>query len=948
MAATVTNLTQANALGGNTFTLAAIAGAGGAINSGNNTSVNGIDNANSCQFLESNGGTTTANTHYSAYISIASAGSGYDISSASQALIVHFAQQNLSFNTYTSASDSLWLIACSGGNLTDYARWEMNIQDVIDGQFHKLPLTGTPDTTGGSWDDTDVTHFGIAAETNTTGTNFGMAFLVDQLIHVDGQAVYEDTGGAAQLAFEDYYDVLYPLSGTTYHSKLNAEIKPAWAFGHGVLVEADDFSDSSFTFIFLPNDATLGFVVSTTAYYSLGFVPDLATATLAFTDGVFAYASGSYALTVDGSTLTSGTMTFTRCSFLNTGAVAISGAQTTMASCTISSPASVDISDGDLDVQITNSTAAIQWTGDLVAGSTITTDSDIDITFAETDLSDINVVFTTVATVSVDPTTGSGTYNLSGVSSSNVVKLWNKDTANATTISIGSSISTQKVDLWFNYDNEASGPFTEGETLTFANGATATLITLVDNGATGTMYCTYIAGATPPDNNGITGGTSSATADVDEATGANKSTLTISAPADSYTLQLPNIINSSRFQVYNVTSATELTNSTTSGGTGIDQTYTEGTDYTAGDSGRYRITYQSTTTAKDAIEGTFTFPSTTATNSIPTTQINQATYNSHAVDGSAVTGISWDSGNLEFDFNEVDDVIDGQDIGAWYYYYITTATGIDEAFGAFNWPQVNKLENVTGNVGVEFDNVSADALKIINCWISRDDGATIIAATSNSIQIDPPAVFAIETGVSGLTPTESTQLGVIDTVSTNVSALNDITVDEIWDESIAGHTAIATMGWYNTVSGSILVDTTATGTPTSTQMQLTAGSSSDDFYNDQALYIAGGAGIGQVRPISSYEGATRTITIDEPFVITPGSGDRVLVQAIHVHPISQIQDGLATNADMTEIKQDLGLDASNPKTITEITEGESYDETVDTITKEVRKSGSTTTITRTS
>ena len=32
-------------------------------------------------------------------------------------------------------------------------------------------------------------------------------------------------------------------------------------------------------------------------------------------------------------------------------------------------------------------------------------------------------------------------------------------------------------------------------------------------------------------------------------------------------------------------------------------------------------------------------------------------------------------------------------------------------------------------------------LRINNCWIDRDDGASIIATGSNSIQIDPPAVF---------------------------------------------------------------------------------------------------------------------------------------------------------------------------------------------------------------
>ncbi len=52
-----------------------------------------------------------------------------------------------------------------------------------------------------------------------------------------------------------------------------------------------------------------------------------------------------------------------------------------------------------------------------------------------------------------------------------------------------------------------------------------------------------------------------------------------------------------------------------------------------------------------------------------------------------------------------------------------------------------------------------------------------------------------------------------------------------------------------------------------------------------------------------------------------------------------------SNVDL--LIQDQGLDASNPKTITENTAGTSYDETFNTVTKEIRKSGSSTVITRT-
>ncbi len=69
----------------------------------------------------------------------------------------------------------------------------------------------------------------------------------------------------------------------------------------------------------------------------------------------------------------------------------------------------------------------------------------------------------------------------------------------------------------FAYDNEASGPFTEDETISWGTGATAgtgILLALDDDGATGNMYMQLLTGVAPTDGLEITGGTSSATCDV--------------------------------------------------------------------------------------------------------------------------------------------------------------------------------------------------------------------------------------------------------------------------------------------------------------------------------------------------------------------------------------------------------------------------------------------------
>jgi hypothetical protein len=128
---------------------------------------------------------------------------------------------------------------------------------------------------------------------------------------------------------------------------------------------------------------------------------------------------------------------------------------------------------------------------------------------------------------------------------------------------------------------------------------------------------------------------------------------------------------------------------------------------------------------------------------------------------------------MEFDFNDSDNQVVGGNIAAWYFYFITTSTGISEAFGALSWPQVNRVSNRASVRAITFDNTKSDPLIIKDCWIDRDDGTSIISATSNSIQIDPPAVFVAETGTSGLTSSESAKLFGLPDEDTIIQAQKD-------------------------------------------------------------------------------------------------------------------------------------------------------------------------------
>ena len=67
----------------------------------------------------------------------------------------------------------------------------------------------------------------------------------------------------------------------------------------------------------------------------------------------------------------------------------------------------------------------------------------------------------------------------------------------------------------FEFDNEAGGPFTDGESLTWAGPSTGTLLKVDSDGSVGTMSLAILTGNAPVDNDTITGVSSGATCDVD-------------------------------------------------------------------------------------------------------------------------------------------------------------------------------------------------------------------------------------------------------------------------------------------------------------------------------------------------------------------------------------------------------------------------------------------------
>lgn len=90
--------------------------------------------------------------------------------------------------------------------------------------------------------------------------------------------------------------------------------------------------------------------------------------------------------------------------------------------------------------------------------------------------------------------------------------------------------------------------------------------------------------------------------------------------------------------------------------------------------------------------------------------------------------------------------------------------------------------------------------------------------------------------------------------------------DKVWDEETSGHVSVGTFGQREYI---IRANTAQAGSATTITLDASA-SASDDFYNDDLLFITAGTGAGQSRFITDYVGATKVATVGT-WVTNPSS-----------------------------------------------------------------------------
>jgi len=220
--------------------------------------------------------------------------------------------------------------------------------------------------------------------------------------------------------------------------------------------------------------------------------------------------------------------------------------------------------------------------------------------------------------------------------------------------------------------------------------------------------------------------------------------------------------------------------------------------------------------------------------------------------------------------------------------------------------------------GGAVSNVTTVATTTTNTDMRGTDSALLAAsAPSNFGDLSITA----STGLVDITQAAADKAwGTTTRVLTANTNLNDPTAatiaDAVWDEALSGHTTGGTAGKavLQTKEGTVSVESTvndASATTTSFVTALTEATSS--HYSNVSLVFIDGTLVGQSRPILSYDGTTKTITLEEALTEAPANGDGFIIKTDHVHPISEITADMDANstqlaaivADTNELQTDI-------------------------------------------
>ena len=193
--------------------------------------------------------------------------------------------------------------------------------------------------------------------------------------------------------------------------------------------------------------------------------------------------------------------------------------------------------------------------------------------------------------------------------------------------------------------------------------------------------------------------------------------------------------------------------------------------------------------------------------------------------------------------------------------------------------------------------------------------------TTVSSRLAPAGTLANVTTVNGLANGVITASSIASDAITASKVAADVSAeiaDAVWNEDYASHTSAGTFGKLLDIlrKANLSVDGATSGTPTvnTFDTNLTAATGT---YDHQLLVFTSGNLEGVSRPILSYTQTNGVIVLQEDLPSAPSASDEFTILVQHVHPVSEIQDGLATQASVDVIDgivDDILVDTNNLET----------------------------------
>jgi hypothetical protein len=146
----------------------------------------------------------------------------------------------------------------------------------------------------------------------------------------------------------------------------------------------------------------------------------------------------------------------------------------------------------------------------------------------------------------------------------------------------------------------------------------------------------------------------------------------------------------------------------------------------------------------------------------------------------------------------------------------------------------------------------------------------------------------------------------LDAIAALIAANNATLADAVWDEPYSQHTTSGTFGkLMDTIRKSNLSidgEVTSAITPTTLTFSSNVSAASSAYAHAVLLFVSGPLE-GENSPIISYNSTNGVFLLEEELTAAPSAGDEfVIIAGSHVHSVVDIQQGLATSAELTEIK----------------------------------------------